>query len=66
MQKHPENKTPITPNGHISPLVLSEPSTKLIATAPEKGGEAGESGVSHMAEGQSADASTPPLPFSPA
>ena len=44
-------------------------STSLDSTnamAPEKDGKAGESGVSHMAEGQAADSSTPPLPFSPA
>lgn len=36
-----------------------------IATASDKGGEAGESGAPHVAQGQAAISSTPPLPVSP-
>jgi hypothetical protein len=43
------------------PTALTSP----IATASDKGGEAGESGAAHVAQGQATDSSTPPLPASP-
>ena len=41
--------------GEICEGVVSTSRDSTIATAPEKGGETGESGVSHMAEGQAVE-----------